>query len=321
MVDRTVDDTASDPVEVEVAARRPAAPSEVERGEPVSAGRPWAQRLADRIPDLLAGYLAFVAMFCAVTALYRRCARPWPGCGLQSRSISVGAPPSLATAAFLGILAAAVRRRMRAAWWFLVVYVVLGRLLTWLSVVIDTEADDTVAVTTPWGARGLATGRLRGHRARPAPPRARPVHGADRSAATAGGRSALYLGVVLAGDSPRLGPAASSSPAPCRRTGDRLGWALTYVLGGLGSPATSPASTARARGRSRSCAGCSGRWRCWPRRTCCSGRGATCAASGPDDEQRLRVPARPVRRRRLARATSPPAATRPRSSPGPASRR
>ena len=235
MVDRTVDDTASDPVEVEVAARRPAAPSEVERGEPVSAGRPWVQRLADRIPDLLAGYLAFVAIFCAVTALIPplRPLLAWLRTAIEV--VSVGAPPSLATAAFLGILAAAVRRRMRAAWWFVVVYVVLGRVLTWLSVVIDTEADDTVAVTTEWGAEAwlrVAFGVI----ALVLLLLARDRFTARTQRGNGWRALALYLGVVLAGTLLGWG-LLELFPGTLQTTADRLGWALTYVFGGIGSPA------------------------------------------------------------------------------------
>ena len=235
MVDRTVDDTASDPVEVEVDARRPAAPSEVERGEPVSAGRPWVQRLADRIPDLLAGYLAFVAMFCAVTALIPplRPLLAWLRTAIEI--VSVGAPPSLATAAFLGILAAAVRRRMRAAWWFVVVYVVLGRLLTWLTIVIATEADDPVAVSVEWGVEAwlrVAFGIVA---------LALLLLARDRfTARTQRGNGwralAIYLGFVLVGGLVGWG-LLELFPGTLQTSADRFGWALTYVLGGLGSPA------------------------------------------------------------------------------------
>jgi lysyl-tRNA synthetase class 2 len=76
------------------------------------------------VPDLVAGYLATVATFCAVTALIPPLRGPLAWLRTAIEVVSVGAPPSLATAAFLGILAAAVRRRMRAAWWFVAVYVV-----------------------------------------------------------------------------------------------------------------------------------------------------------------------------------------------------
>jgi lysyl-tRNA synthetase class 2 len=207
----------------------------VERDGRVSRGRPGVQRLADRIPDLLAGYLAFVATFCAITAILPplRPLLAWLRTAIEV--VSVGAPPSLATAAFLGILAAAIRRRMRAAWWFVVVYVVLGRVLTWLSLLIDTEAEDPVTLTAEWGTQawlrvgfGLVALALL-------------LLARDRfTARTQRGNGwralALYLGVVLAGTLLGWG-LLELFPGTLQTPLDRFGWALTYVLGGLGSPA------------------------------------------------------------------------------------
>jgi len=106
MVDRTLDD----------AEARPTTHTAVDAGRPPD----WT----DRVPDLLAGYLAFVATFCAVTALLPVLREPLEWLRTAIEIVSVGAPPSLATAAFLAILAGAVRRRMRAAWWFVVLYLV-----------------------------------------------------------------------------------------------------------------------------------------------------------------------------------------------------
>ena len=104
-------------------------PTAARRDEPTAAGRSAMARFADRVPDLLAGYLAFVATFCAVTAIVPPLRAPLEWLRTAIEIVSVEAPPSLATATFLGILASAVRRRMRAAWWFAVAYVVLGRVL------------------------------------------------------------------------------------------------------------------------------------------------------------------------------------------------
>lgn len=53
----------------------------------------------------------------------------------------------LATVAFLGILAAAMRRRMRAAWWFVMAAVVLDRVLGF-SLIVLTEALVELRVET-----------------------------------------------------------------------------------------------------------------------------------------------------------------------------
>ena len=103
--------------------------------------------LVDRVPDLLATYLAWIAWFCALTAVLPFLQAPLDWLRAAIEVVSVSAPPNLATAAFLGILAGAVRRRMRAAWWFVVVYLVLDRVLSWLTVLINTTAETPVEVS------------------------------------------------------------------------------------------------------------------------------------------------------------------------------
>ena len=103
-------------------------------------------RILDRVPDIVAGYLAFVAVFCLLTAIFPFLRAPLDWLRVVIEVISVGAPPNLAFAAFLGILAAAVGRRMRAAWWLLVLYLVLGRLLGLITILILTDAPTPVQV-------------------------------------------------------------------------------------------------------------------------------------------------------------------------------
>ena len=140
MVDRTLDGAEGRSADAADAAEPKAGPDP---------HRPPAW--TDRVPDLLASYLAAVATFCAVTALLPVLREPLAWLRTAIEIVSVGAPPSLATAAFLGILAAAVRRRMRAAWWFVVLYLVLGRILGWITVLIDTDAPDPVVVSAGSG--------------------------------------------------------------------------------------------------------------------------------------------------------------------------
>jgi lysyl-tRNA synthetase, class II len=212
MVDRTLDRTGP-------------------RVEEVPADAPgWTARF----PDLLASYLAAVATFCAVTALVPALRGPLEWLRAAIEVVSVGAPPSLATAAFLGILAAAVRRRMRAAWWFVVVYVVLGRILGWITVLIDTDDPDVVTVSTGTGALGwlrvgfgvvalvllvLTRGRFT----------ARTQRGSGWRAL------GLYVGVVVLGGLLGWG-LLELFPGTLRSTADRVGWAFTFVLSGLGDP-------------------------------------------------------------------------------------
>jgi lysyl-tRNA synthetase, class II len=233
MVDRAVNNATSHSVGVEAGASRPA-PTESQHDGQVKADRPGMQGFADRLPDLLAGYLAAVATFCAVTAVLPPLREPLMWLRTAIEIVSVGAPPSLATAAFLGILAAAVRRRMRAAWWFVVAYVVLGRLLGWINVLVDTEAVDPVTVSvvggTPgWLRVGFGVAAL-----------ALLVLARDRfTARTERGNGwralGLYVGLVLASGLVGWG-LLELFPGTLRTTAERVGWAFTYVLGGLGSP-------------------------------------------------------------------------------------
>jgi hypothetical protein len=269
------------------------------------------------VPDLLASYLAAVATFCAVTALLPVLREPLAWLRTAIEIVSVGAPPSLATAAFLGILAAAVRRRMRAAWWFVVLYLVLGRILGWITVLIDTDAQDPVVVSAlsgvlAWlrvgfGVAGLVLLLVARKRFT-----ARTQRGSGRRAL------GLYLGVVVLGGLLGWG-LLELFPGTLRTTEDRVGWAFTFVLGGLGDP-TSPASTARRRTPSRSSSGWSACSPCSPPPTCCSARAATNAASTPTTSSGS-ASCSPASARPTRSATSPPGATRRRCSPPPASRR
>ncbi len=182
------------------------------------------------MPDLLASYLAAVATFCAVTALLPVLREPLAWLRTAIEIVSVEAPPSLATAAFLGILAAAVRRRMRAAWWFVVLYLVLGRILGWITVLIDTDAQDPVVVLRRIGHPRLAAGGVRGGGARAVA--AWPASASRRvpSAAAAGAPS---------GSTSASSSSAASSAGAC--------WSCSRAR-------CAPRRTASA-GRSRSCSG------------------------------------------------------------------
>ena len=218
MVDRTLDDAEG---------RSAAAPK---AGPDPRRPPAWT----DRVPDLLASYLAAVATFCAVTALLPVLREPLAWLRTAIEIVSVGAPPSLATAAFLGILAAAVRRRMRAAWWFVVLYLVLGRILGWITVLIDTDAQDPVVVSAgsgvlAWlrvgfGVAGLVLLLVARKRFT-----ARTQRGSGWRAL------GLYLSVVVLGGLLGWG-LLELFPGTLRTTEDRVGWAFTFVLGGLGDP-------------------------------------------------------------------------------------
>jgi lysyl-tRNA synthetase class 2 len=204
--------------------------------ERVASARPGQSasiaRWKRRVPDFLASYLAFVATFCAITALLPFLRDPLNWLRRIIEVISVGAPPSLATAAFLGILATAVRRRMRVAWWILVVYVVLDRLLLWVTVLVDTEAEQAVQVSfdgSTWirvvfGVVALALLLF-----------ARDQFTARMDKGNGWRALGVYVGLAIVGIG--LGflllqvfPGTLSSEV------ERLGWSASHVLVGLGTP-------------------------------------------------------------------------------------
>ena len=267
----------------------------------------------DRVPDLLASYLAAVATFCAVTALLPVLREPLAWLRTAIEIVSVGAPPSLATAAFLGILAAAVRRRMRAAWWFVVLYLVLGRILGWITVLIDTDAAGPGGRLRRVGRPRLAAGGVRGggaravavgpqalHGAHPARqrlarPRALPRRRRPRRPPRLGPAGAVPGHVAHHGGPRRLGVHVRARRArrPRRHRRRRRGAVRRHVR---------PRAVRRARRARR-------RLRAVP------ARAATNAASTPTTSSGCASLLAALRRRPTRSATSPPAATRRRSSP------
>jgi lysyl-tRNA synthetase class 2 len=208
----------------------------VEQAVPTSAdrrlGAPAGGRTAsllERVPDVLATYLTFVATFCAVTAIVPALQQSLDWLRTAIALVSIDAPPSLATAAFLSILASAVRRRMRAAWWFVVAAVVLDRVLGGFSLIVLTDAPvelrvdtDIVAIVVGLvilailiAARGRFTARTeRGNWLR---------------------ALGLYLALMATGTLIGWG-LLELFPGTLQESSDRFGWALTYVVAGLGDP-------------------------------------------------------------------------------------
>ena len=255
-----------------------------------------------RVPDFLASYLAFVATFCAVTALLPVLRDPLSWLRQIIEVISVGAPPSLATAAFLGILATAVRRRMRVAWWILAVYVVVDRLLH-LVVVIDTEAEQAFQVTidiSTWvrvlfGVIALALLLF-----------ARDQFTARMDKGNGWRALAVYVGLAVVGCT--VGFALLQVfPGTLSSQWDRFGWAVSHVLVGLGTPDVAGIEGAAPRPITFLCGYSGG-----------SRRGRRLGTFPPrvvmpylkPDQERGSAPCSRLRRARTRSATSPPAATR-----------
>ena len=182
------------------------------------------RRRLERIPELLAVYLGFVAAFSAVLAVFPMLRRPlqWPRVAVEYVSIMV--TPNLAYAIVLSLLAAACRRRLRAAWWLvlllLAIPTALGRLtqtvsgqLNYLPALVITAT----AVVLLLRARRQFTARIeRGN-----------------------GWKALGILVLLLTVGILLGwLLLELAPGTLRSSADRLAWSVNHVLGGLGDADT-----------------------------------------------------------------------------------
>jgi lysyl-tRNA synthetase class 2 len=191
-------------------------------------------RLIERVPDLLASYLAFVASFCALTAIFPMLRAPLNWLRQVIEVVSVGAPPNLAAAAFLGILAAAVRRRMRAAWWIVVGYLLLGRVLGWVNVLVTSGMPRPVEISVvgnPYEWLRVAFGVL----ALVLLIIAREQFTARTQPGNGWRGLALYVALVVVGVALGYG-LLTVFPGTLAEPSDRFGWSLLHVLGGLGSP-------------------------------------------------------------------------------------
>jgi lysyl-tRNA synthetase, class II len=188
---------------------------------------PWKRR----VPDFLASYLAFVATFCALTALlpFLRDWLDWLRRVIEV--ISVAAPPSLSTAAFLAILATAVRRRMRVAWWILFLYVAVSEVLDGFRLTItDTEQrldivlDWSIVLRAAFGILVLALLLW-----------VRDQFTARMDKGNGWRALAVYVALVVVGVV--VGFALLEVfPGTLATTSARFGWAFSHVFAGLGSP-------------------------------------------------------------------------------------
>ncbi len=173
-----------------------------------------------RVPDLLAALFAVLAWLCVLLALAPPLRERTEPVRIAAEYLAVPIRPSLAYAAFLGLLAASLRRRTRVSWWVAVLvyfgpsfvgslvggftepplFVGAALLLALLAVTIAARGQFTARLEKGNGWRALAT--------------------LAAGLLVATGLAGLLVWAVPGS----LGPA-----------GDRLAWAVDHVLGGLGA--------------------------------------------------------------------------------------
>src|SRR5262245_13750979 len=92
------------------------APPDVRRPAP----RPPRRDVVSRVPDALATLVAVVAWACALLALVPLLRSRSEPVQVAAAYLAIPIRPNLAYAAFLGLIAASLRRRTRLSWWIVV---------------------------------------------------------------------------------------------------------------------------------------------------------------------------------------------------------
>jgi lysyl-tRNA synthetase class 2 len=184
------------------------------------ASRPPYPTVVSRVPGALATLVAVVAWACALLALVPLLRTRSDPVRVAAAYLAIPIRPNLAYAAFLGLIAASVRRRTRLSWWVVVLLyfgpALLGSLV---GGVIEpplflSAAILSVLLAFTIAARSQFTARLE------------PGNG-WRAAGT------LAIGLVLA--TGLALPLVWLFPGTLRSGADRATWAIDHVFGGLGN--------------------------------------------------------------------------------------
>src|SRR4051794_1146651 len=177
-------------------------------------------RRLERVPDLLASYLVFVAAFAALLAVFPMLRGPlhWPRVAVEYVSITV--TPNLAYAIVLTLLAAACRRRLRAAWWLVILLLAVPAVLDRLGQTVSGHLVYLPAVIVTGTVVVLLVGARRDFTAR-----IKRGNGWKSLGVLA---VLLTLGVLLGWLLLQVAPGTLPSQS------DRVAWSADHVLGGLG---------------------------------------------------------------------------------------
>jgi lysyl-tRNA synthetase class 2 len=181
---------------------------------------PRGRRRLERVPDLLASYLGFVAAFSALLTLVPilRRALHWPRVAVEYVSITV--TPNLAYAIVLALLAAACRRRLRAAWWLVFLLMALPVALARLGQTVTGQLAYLPALVVTATAVVLLLRSRREFTAR--------IERGNTWKALGVLVLLLSFGILVGWLLLRMAPGTLATPT------DRLAWSSDHVLGGLG---------------------------------------------------------------------------------------
>lgn len=183
-------------------------------------GRTGPRRFLARVPDMLATLFAVIAWLCVLLALVpllRRRAEPLT---VAAEYLAIPVRPNLAYAAFLGLLAASLRRRTRVSWWFVVLFY-FGPSFLGSVAGSFTAPPLLVGAGVLFVLLGVTVAARREFNAR-----LEPGNGWRALATLVGGLIvASALGALL----------VWAFPGTLRSAGDRTTWAIDHAVGGLGT--------------------------------------------------------------------------------------
>jgi len=173
-----------------------------------------------RVPGLLATLFAVIAALCALLALVPLLRSRSEQLQVAAEYLAIPLRPNLAYAAFLGLIAASLRRRTRVSWWIVVLFyfgpsfigslvggfsqpplfISAGILFVLLGLTVVARREFTARLEPGNGWRALAT---------------------------------LIAGLIIASSLGFL--LVLAFPGTLRSSVDKLTWAVNHVFGGLGS--------------------------------------------------------------------------------------
>ncbi|WP_433296296.1 bifunctional lysylphosphatidylglycerol synthetase/lysine--tRNA ligase LysX [Actinoplanes sp. CA-030573] len=181
-------------------------------------------RRLERVPDLLAYYLGFVAAFSALLAVFPFLRAPLHWLRVAVEYVSITVTPNLAYAIVLSLLAGACRRRLRAAWWLVLLLLAVPAALSRLGQTVSGEIGYLPALLVTGGAVGVLIAARRQFTAR--------IERGNGWKALGVLVGLLTLGVLVGWLLLRVAPGTLATE------GDRLAWSVNHVLGGLGDADT-----------------------------------------------------------------------------------
>jgi len=180
-------------------------------------------RFSSRVPAALATLFAIIASLCALLALVPLLRDRAEPVQVAAAYLAIPIRPNLAYAAFLGLIAASLRRRTRLSWWVVVLFYFgpsfLGSLVGGFSQppLFISAAVLLVLLVLTIAARREFNARLE------------PGNGWRALGTLVGGLAiASGLGLLL----------VWTFPGSLKTTSDRVAWALNHVFGGLGNATT-----------------------------------------------------------------------------------